>query len=64
MVQAPIQFDRASGALEGANLWERTAALALATGSKISSHFSHMGYIACANSVSYTHLTLPTTPYV
>ena len=29
MAQAPIQFDRASGALEGANLWERTAALAL-----------------------------------
>ncbi|MGY3366650.1 hypothetical protein ACVWZL_003775 [Bradyrhizobium sp. GM2.4] len=49
MAQAPIQFDRASGALEGANLWERTAALALVTGSKISSHFSHMGYIACAN---------------
>ena len=47
--QAPIQFDRASGALEGANLWERAAALALSTGSKISSHFSHMGYIACAN---------------
>src|SRR6201991_112554 len=47
--QAPIQFDRASGVLEGANLWERTAALALVTGSKISSHFSHMGYIACAN---------------
>ena len=46
---APIQFDRASGALEGANLWERTAALALVTGSKISSHFSHLGYIACAN---------------
>ena len=49
MAQAPIQFDRASGALEGANLWERTAALALATGSKISSHFSHRGYISCAN---------------
>jgi FkbM family methyltransferase len=49
MVQAPIQFDRTSGALEGANLWERTAALALATGSKISSHFSHRGYIHCAN---------------
>src|ERR1700743_683891 len=49
MAQAPIHFDRASGVLEGANLWERTAALALATGSKISSHFSHMGYIACAN---------------
>ena len=45
----PIQFDRASGALEGANLWERTAALALSTGSKISSHFSHRGYIGCAN---------------
>ena len=49
MAQAPIQFDRTSGALEGANLWERTAALALATGSKISSHFSHRGYIGCAN---------------
>ena len=49
MGQSPIQFDRASGALEGANLWERTAALALATGSKISSRFSHRGYIGCAN---------------
>jgi FkbM family methyltransferase len=45
----PIQFDRASGALEGANLWERTAAVALAAGSKISSRFSHRGYIGCAN---------------
>jgi FkbM family methyltransferase len=45
----PIQFDRGSGALEGANLWERTAALALVTGSKISSHFSHRGYNGCAN---------------
>jgi len=45
----PIQFDRASGTLEGANLWERTAALALVTGSKISSHFSHRGYNGCAN---------------
>jgi FkbM family methyltransferase len=49
MAPAPIQFDRTSGALEGANLWERTAALALTTGSKISSHFSHRGYIGCAN---------------
>ncbi|HUN94915.1 MAG TPA: FkbM family methyltransferase [Bradyrhizobium sp.] len=49
MAQAPILFDRASGALEGANLWERTAALALTTGSKISSHFSHRGYNHCAN---------------
>jgi FkbM family methyltransferase len=46
---SPIQFDRASGALEGANLWERTAALALVTGSKISSHFAHRGYNRCAN---------------
>src|SRR3569623_304 len=52
--QVSIQFDRNSGALEGANLWERTAALALATGSKISSHFSHMGYIACANLLAKT----------
>jgi len=52
--QAPIQFDRNSGVLEGANLWERTAALALATGAKISSHFSHMGYIACANLLAKT----------
>ncbi|MDO9062353.1 MAG: FkbM family methyltransferase [Bradyrhizobium sp.] len=49
MAMPPIQFDRASGALEGANLWERTAALALATGSRISSHFSHRGYNMCAN---------------
>jgi FkbM family methyltransferase len=49
IAQPPIHFDRASGSLEGANLWERTAALALATGSKISSHFSHRGYIGCAN---------------
>src|ERR1700709_1096655 len=49
MAMPPIQFDRASGALEGANLWERTAALAFATGSKISSHFSHRVYTLCAN---------------
>ena len=49
MAVPPIQFDRASGTLEGANLWELTAALALATGSKISSHFSHRGYNSCAN---------------
>jgi FkbM family methyltransferase len=49
MAQSPIQFDRSTGVLEGANAWERTAAPALATGSKISSHFSHRGYIGCAN---------------
>jgi FkbM family methyltransferase len=49
MSRPPIQFDRVSGALEGANAWERTAALVLSSGAKISSHFSHKGYIACAN---------------
>ena len=49
MAQAPIQFDRASGALEGANAWERLAAVALTHGSKISSNFSHRGYNGCAN---------------
>jgi FkbM family methyltransferase len=49
MATPPIQFDRASGVLEGANAWERLAAVALTLGSKISSNFSHRGYNACAN---------------
>jgi FkbM family methyltransferase len=49
MAMPPIQFDRASGVLEGANAWERLAALALTLGSKISSNFSHRGYNGCAN---------------
>ena len=49
MAQSPIQFDRASGALVGANPWERLAAVALTLGSKISSNFSHRGYNMCAN---------------
>jgi FkbM family methyltransferase len=49
MANPPIQFDRASGVLEGANGWERLAAIALMLGSKISSHFSHRGYNRCAN---------------
>ncbi len=49
MALAPIQFDRASGALEGANGWERLAAVALTLGSKVSSNFSHRGYNRCAN---------------
>lgn len=49
MAVPPIQFDRATGVLEGANAWERMAALALSTGSKISSTFSHRGYNRCAN---------------
>jgi FkbM family methyltransferase len=47
--QAPLRYDRASGVLLGANPWERAAALALVTGSKISSLFSHRGYNLCAN---------------
>src|SRR5947209_17842425 len=49
IAQPPIRFDRASGTLEGANPWEQLAALALAAGTKISSHFSHRGYIGGAN---------------
>jgi FkbM family methyltransferase len=49
MAMPPIQFDRASGVLEGANPWERLAAVALTLGSQISSNFSHRGYNMCAN---------------
>lgn len=49
MAQAPIQFDRASGVLEGVNAWERLAAMALTLGSKVGAHFSHRGYNMCAN---------------
>ena len=45
----PIQFDRSTGVLEGANAWERFAALALSSGSKVASTFSHRGYNSCAN---------------
>src|SRR5450631_1562840 len=45
----PIQFDRTTGVLEGANAWERLAALAFSTGSKVASAFSHRGYNMCAN---------------
>jgi FkbM family methyltransferase len=45
----PIQFDRTTGVLEGANAWERFAALALVSGSKVASMFSHRGYSKCAN---------------
>jgi FkbM family methyltransferase len=49
MAVPPIQFDRATGVLEGANAWERMAALALSSGSKVASTFSHRGYNLCAN---------------
>ena len=45
----PITFDRATGELSGAGAWERLAALALVSGSKVSSLFSHRGYNSCAN---------------
>ena len=45
----PIRFDRTTGTLKGANAWERLAALALASGSKVASTFSHRGYNSCAN---------------
>uniref|UniRef100_Q07NM2 Methyltransferase FkbM family n=1 Tax=Rhodopseudomonas palustris (strain BisA53) TaxID=316055 RepID=Q07NM2_RHOP5 len=45
----PIQFDRATGILEGVNAWERAAAFALLAGIKVSSNFSYRGYNRCAN---------------
>ena len=49
MALPPIQFDRSTGVIEGANAWERLAALALSSGSKVASKFSHRGYNGCAN---------------
>jgi FkbM family methyltransferase len=49
ITRPPIQFDRTTGVLEGANAWERLAALALSSGSKVASSFSHRGYNSCAN---------------
>ncbi|KPG02118.1 FkbM family methyltransferase [Rhodopseudomonas sp. AAP120] len=46
---APIQFDRATGALEGASALERMAACALVMGARVSSSFSYRGYNAAAN---------------
>jgi FkbM family methyltransferase len=54
MAAPPIQFDRASGVLEGANPWERLAAIALRLGSKVASNFSHRGYNGCANMLRRT----------
>ncbi len=49
IAQPPIQFDRTTGVLTGANPWERLAAVALLAGSKVSSLFAHRGYNMCAN---------------
>jgi len=56
MAPPPIHFDRATDVLEGANAWERVAAFALASGSKVASIFSHRGYNSCANLL---RMTLP-----
>ncbi|QLH72003.1 FkbM family methyltransferase [Rhodopseudomonas palustris] len=48
-VPEPIQFDRATGALEGAGALERAAACALVMGARVSSTFSYRGYNAAAN---------------
>jgi FkbM family methyltransferase len=50
----PIQFDRTTGVLEGANAWERVAAFALWSGSKVASTFSHRGYNQCAKLLRMT----------
>jgi hypothetical protein len=49
IAQPPIQFDRATGVLEGVNAWERSAALALVAGSKASSNFAYRGCNGCAS---------------
>ncbi len=49
MQQPPIQFDRSTGILKGANAWEQFAAWTLIAGSKVSSLFYHRGYNSCAN---------------
>jgi FkbM family methyltransferase len=56
IAQPPLQFDRTTGVLEGANAWERFAAFALASGSKVASTFSHRGYNRCAKLL---RMTLP-----
>jgi FkbM family methyltransferase len=48
VIAPPIQFDRSTGVLHGANAWERLAAVALSSGSKVASTFSHRGYDSCA----------------
>lgn len=49
MMQPPIQFDRITGAMRGANPWERGIGFALLAGSKVGALFSHRGYNSCAN---------------
>ncbi|RTL54506.1 MAG: FkbM family methyltransferase [Bradyrhizobiaceae bacterium] len=46
---SPIQFDRNTGAMSGANAWERGIGYALTAGSKVGALISHRGYNDCAN---------------
>lgn len=46
---APIHFDRGTGAMSGANTWERGIGYALTAGSKVGAYISHRGYNDCAN---------------
>jgi FkbM family methyltransferase len=46
---APIQFDRGTGTMSGANAWERGIGYALSAGSKVGALISHRGYNGCAN---------------
>ena len=47
--EPPIEFDRTTGAMHGANPWERSVGFALLAGSKVGALISHRGYNACAN---------------
>jgi FkbM family methyltransferase len=45
----PITFDRVTGHIAGAGAWERLIALGLIAGSKLTTAYSHRGYIHAAN---------------
>jgi len=49
MTDAPILFDRTTGAMSGASAVERAAGLALLAGSKVASLYYHRGYNMAAN---------------
>ena len=51
MTQPPIIFDRVTGAMTGANPWERSIGLALTAGSKVGALIGHRGYNGAANTL-------------
>lgn len=51
MAQPPIIFDRVTGAMTGANPWERGIGLALTAGSKVGALIGHRGYNGAANTL-------------